>query len=825
MLMRQFYSPKKIIFFLAFSALCLIAKKTSSYASGPPTAYTGAPGESDCTSCHSGTSLNGGAFNSGIKILSNMPNGRYAANTTYHMTVRLITHNCVKFGFEVTSLNSASTAAAGSFTVTDFTRTQKNISGSRQYMEQTFSGTSASSTDSTDWTFDWTSPLSTTQGNAIFYLAGNVTNNNSNSNGDTIYTKSFTFPPYILSVATINASSINICTNDSVKFTAGANNSPTGYSWTFPNGIPSTSTQQVQWVKFPNAGLSLCSLYVTNASGTSALVTKNITINSYPTSSITTTGTTTFCQGDSVLLTGNTGTGYSYLWLLDGVSTGLTNNPLNAKAGGNYTLRVTGPGGCSVVSGSVPVIVNPKPSALLTSTGPVAFCNGDSVLLKLTGSSGTSKEWYNGSALITGISDTFYYAKTTGTYSVKLTNSSNCSTISDTITVSVNNYPTASFTSAPSGCTFILTANSASNYRYQWYKNDTAMANDTNITHTINSNGTYKVRVTNASGCSVYSSSQTMNVTNLPDVSLSINGNTAFCIGDSVTLSVPQNSLYSYRWFKNGNVLPNDTLQKLIVKDSGDYLVNVSNSTCTNISNATPIKVLAYPDASIIANNTVICDGDSALLTAKTGVGYSYQWYKNDTLLTGQTVSSLVINKEGNYNVNISNGHCNQNGNKIFVKVNSLPAIPIISRDKQTLTSTSALHYQWYKDGNLIAGASSQSYTPTADAKYKVMVIDINGCSNSSADYNYALVGITSNINPITIRIYPIPADQSITVESTMDNTFHLKVFDGCGKIMFDDNISEPKTKIDVSTWSKGIYMMYVEEGENNRMVKFIISR
>ncbi len=898
--MKKFYTPRSIVFFLSLIGFCFIVNSSISNAGGPPVGYTGAPGESNCTACHSGISLNGGAYNSSVQIVSNMPNGRYALNTTYQITVKLATRNCVRYGFETIALNSSNTMA-GSFTVTNATRTKRVLSGTKQYMEQTNSGTTSSYTDSTDWSFNWTSPT-TNVGNVTFYLNGNVANNNNSDTYDTIYSKSFTFQPYTPPAATIVTTASNICEGDSVKFTANGTNSPTGYDWTFPGGIPATSTSQVQWVKFNSAGAAVCSLYITNTSGTSPQAVKTINISAYPSASINATGANTFCQGDSVLLSGNTGAGYTYTWFLDGISIGQTNSSFYAKTAGNYTLKVTNGGGCSALSSAIAIIVNPKPTLNLLSAGATSICSGDSVLLTVSGANANNRIWYNGTSILNGVNDTFYYAKTPGLYTVNATNSSTCQTTSNGVNVSVNSYPTASVASTPVGCIYTLTANSGVGYTYQWYKNDTAMANDTAINHTVNASGVYKVKVTNANGCSVISQPQTFNVANLPDVTLTRLGNPTFCIGDSCVISVPQGPSYAYQWYKNGILITGATLRSITIKDSGSYLVKINNGTCENISLAAIIKVLAIPDATITKSNLAFCVGDSCVISVPQGPSYAYQWYKNGILITGATLRSITIKDSGSYfvrinngacenislatiikvlaipdatiissnlafcagdsanlqakaisgfiyawfrndsiipnaslpslkifnagryHVNISNGVCNQSGNDIVIKVNPLPSVPFITRDKQTLAASTAFQYQWFKDGLIIPAAQSQSFTPISDGKYYVKITDANGCSNVSLEYNYTLTAVKHLSNAFDVKIYPTPTDKYLNVEFNGSERYVIEIIDMCGKSIYKNTNMSNSMVLDVRVWEKGMYIVIIKSAEKEYYARFLVN-
>ncbi|MGA1331305.1 MAG: cohesin domain-containing protein, partial [Bacteroidia bacterium] len=69
-----------------------------------------------------------------------------------------------------------------------------------------------------------------------------------------------------------------------------------------------------------------------------------------PTAAITAAGPTTFCQGGSVVLNANTGTGLTYQWALNGSSiSGATNASYSASAAGSYTVVVFNAPTCSTV--------------------------------------------------------------------------------------------------------------------------------------------------------------------------------------------------------------------------------------------------------------------------------------------------------------------------------------------------------------------------------------------------------------------------------------------------------------------------------------------
>ena len=159
---------------------------------------------------------------------------------------------------------------------------------------------------------------------------------------------------------------------------------------------------------------------------------------SIATPTISASGPTTFCSGGSVTLTSSSGTGY--LW-----STGSTSQSINVTASGSYTVKITNSSGCQSASSSpVTVTVNSLPSTpTISPSGSTTFCSGGNVTL--TSSSGASYLWS------TGATSQSINVSSSGSYTVRVTNSSGClSASSSPVTVTVNSLPSTP-TISPSG--------------------------------------------------------------------------------------------------------------------------------------------------------------------------------------------------------------------------------------------------------------------------------------------------------------------------------------------------------------------------------------
>jgi len=136
-------------------------------------------------------------------------------------------------------------------------------------------------------------------------------------------------------------------------------------------------------------------------------------ISSTPLATITPSGSTTFCAGDSITLTANNGMAV-YVWNPGGIS-GKTITP---KSSGIYTLITTDSYGC-IAKDSVNIKVTPN-NAVPPLVSDTAVCPGESAVLVATGSGNFT--WYSspsgGAVLGTGTSFTTPIINTTTTFYV-----------------------------------------------------------------------------------------------------------------------------------------------------------------------------------------------------------------------------------------------------------------------------------------------------------------------------------------------------------------------------------------------------------------------
>jgi hypothetical protein len=153
---------------------------------------------------------------------------------------------------------------------------------------------------------------------------------------------------------------------------------------------------------------------------------------------------------------------------------------------------------------------------------------------------------------------------------------------------------------------------------------------------------------------------------------------------------------------------------------------------------------------------------------------------------------------------------------------NTPPALPEISESNDTLYATSATTYQWYLNGQQIAGANSQEYVPLQDGIYLVRITDANGCVyRYSTDYHFTFTtGIEEATAQNSIKLFPNPSTGIFYISgSSADELYDIVVSDAVGSVIMDITGSNV---IDLTGNSKGIYFVQLVNSRNEIITRKI---
>ncbi len=259
-----------------------------------------------------------------------------------------------------------------------------------------------------------------------------------------------------------------------------------------------------------------------------------VTVNSFPTATISPAPTASMCAGGSIVLAANPGVGYTYQWQLGGSNIpGATNINYAATAAGNYTVRVAITVGCDALSAITNVTTVALPLAVITPASSTTFCNGGSVVLNANLGVGYTYQWQHDGLPISGAVGTSYTATLAGNYTVIVTNPSGCSATSANRAVVVNPLP-APITGMPSLCVGMTTNLTNATAGGAWSSSNPAIATvgtATGIVSGVTAGGANITYTVISTGCFI-SAPVTVNIVPAP-----ISGAANVCLGLSTALS------------------------------------------------------------------------------------------------------------------------------------------------------------------------------------------------------------------------------------------------------------------------------------------------
>lgn len=356
----------------------------------------------------------------------------------------------------------------------------------------------------------------------------------------------------------------------------------------------------------------------------------------------------------------------------------------------------------------------------------------------------TAMEAESGSSPTAGFTtDPAGLAANNQTYVVEVTTDDDC--VATSAPVTINEDPPVAVTLVSDPCVEPVTITATGGDTWLWSGPGTiadATLPTISVTGLPQGNNTFNLTVTGAGFCAL-DTAITVNVNNNITPAFTQSDQCA----DQVILTATPTGPYTYRWFRNGTLIPGgQQIQAGLADDGIQYRVDVVNTVSGCVFPSPVQTVNVSGELTFTLSATPPCEGQPFTLTAAPNqTGVSFEWALDGTVLA-ETSETLVETRGGMYEITAisSGGSCTvtQTFNVVPSPVTqgSLPGSGIICPDPANpdpLTREVTLDpgseftsYNWFRDGSSL-GETSQTYIASEAGTYSVDLINVYGCPSS----------------------------------------------------------------------------------------------
>ena len=525
-----------------------------------------------------------------------------------------------------------------------------------------------------------------------------------------------------------------------VDFTNTSTNA-NSYSWDFGDGNSSTETNPTH--TYSGDGNYTVVLTATNDCG-SVTHTQTVTISTLPSANFeanVTNGCAVLTVQFNDLSSSNT---TSWIWSFPGGNplTSTEQNPVvvyNSAGVYSVTLVASNSTGDNTITLADYITVDDVPSV-----GFSQATNGQTATFTNTSTNANSYNWDFGDGnFSTGTNPTHTYTSD-GTYTVILTATNNCGSVTSTQTVNVFNAPSAGFgANVTSGCaalTVQFTDQSSANttgWNWSFSGGNPSSSTAQNPTVIYENAGTYSVTLeaTNVTGNSIVTQTDYIFVDDVPMASFSQNIN-----GLNVDFTNTSTNGNSYSWdFGDGNSSAGFSPSHTYGMDGTyDVILSVTNNCGTVISMAT-VTIVTSPTADFGANVTSGCADLTVQFSdqsSSNAMSWSWSFVGGNPSASTEQNPTVIYENAGTYSVTLT--VTNAAGNSMMEQLNYIVVddVPVAGFTADvnaynvdfTNTTTNANSYSWdFGDGNT-STEINPSHTYINDGMYDVVLTATNNC-------------------------------------------------------------------------------------------------
>jgi gliding motility-associated-like protein len=456
--------------------------------------------------------------------------------------------------------------------------------------------------------------------------------------------------------------------------------------------------------------------------------------------------------------------GYSYQWVNNGTGLPVGNGTnINTLCAGDYFVNVTDANGCVVPSAVVTVNEPPVLDIQISDIDILCqgLCTGSATIVIAGGTGPYSVQWFTspGNTLIAGQTALTLPNRCDGDYYAVVTDANGCSAqspvadITEPTAISISNVDTdISCNGVCDGTITATISGGTAPYTQQWQlcPAGTNIVGETAQTISNLCPGQYRIRVTDANGCT--STSPCATITQPTAVSISITSTTnancgGFCDGQAVASASGGTAPLSVAWYNVVGDVFEGSGNSINTLCTGSYYAVVTDANgCDDTTVVFVITDNITVNANLTTNDATcngFCDGSASVIANGGTPPYTYLW---TSVSTGNIISTTTF----------ANGLCAGDYTVTVLDANSCSSVPQVF----TITDDPALSgvltvndagcfgdcdgtasivvaggipgytYQWFPAPG--AGQGTANASQLCAGNYQVTVTDNRGCSFDS---------------------------------------------------------------------------------------------
>ncbi|HVI44319.1 MAG TPA: PKD domain-containing protein [Chitinophaga sp.] len=384
---------------------------------------------------------------------------------------------------------------------------------------------------------------------------------------------------------------------------------------------------------------------------------------------------------------------------------------------------------------------------------------------------------------------------------------------------------------------------------YQWSFGDGAAASGKYVSHTYASSGYYLVglQITDANGMTSSFSRQIMIKS---FITPNLGPDTTIAGGQQIRLDAGvADADISFRWSTG------DTSRAITVTQAGTYWLRAAMFGRVT-TDTIVVRSVAPAVPPVVNNNTGSVNvKDSILVTVTFPHSFNRDNVFTIELINGDVVPGAraaglgvtILNETGsadprvavnvklpdtlacgrNYRIRVvASAPADSTGWSAPFEVRNVPAIPLIAQRGDSLESTPARSYQWYRNGSVIPGATTRTIRAKADGSYYVTVGSGGDCNATSAPLAMIITAVNEAVltaNPL--KIFPNPSAGAVylQLEKQPAKPLYIAVYNHTGLMVHSVLVKDKQTVMDLSRLPKGIYYVQVQGTEKQKAIQVII--